>query len=121
MDTRSLVPATRRKTYMASDSVKHLGSGVLLRGAMLVLALWPGPAQAAEINDPFFQSSGAWGNAHSDQWGLHAIGLTDPSNRDSAWNLEDGSSNAVIVAVIDTGLDYFHPDIARENIWRNDG
>jgi subtilisin family serine protease len=104
---------------MASHSAKHLGSGGRLRGAVLLLALCLGSAQADEVNDPFFQSSGSWGNAHSDQWGLHAIGLTDPSNRDSAWNLEDGSSDAVIVAVIDTGLDYFHPDIARGNIWRN--
>ncbi|MDX1953843.1 MAG: S8 family serine peptidase [Verrucomicrobiota bacterium] len=36
-----------------------------------------------------------------------------------AWAYTVGSSN-VIVAVIDTGIDYFHPDLV-ENIWKNPG
>jgi len=35
---------------------------------------------------------------------------------DKAWKIEDGSSNEVIVAVIDTGIDYKHEDL-KYNIW----
>ena len=36
-----------------------------------------------------------------------------------AWSYSTGSSN-VVVAVIDTGIDYFHDDL-RQNLWRNPG
>jgi len=45
------------------------------------------------------------------QWGLAKISLPD------AWGINKGSKN-VIVAVIDTGVDYTHPDLAG-NIWTN--
>ena len=47
------------------------------------------------------------------QWNLYRISAP------SAWDFEDGSRE-VIVAVLDTGVDYTHPDIAK-NIWRNEG
>ncbi|MGN6386745.1 MAG: S8 family serine peptidase, partial [Verrucomicrobiota bacterium] len=37
----------------------------------------------------------------------------------AAWVLSTGSSN-VLIAVIDTGVDYFHEDL-RDNLWRNPG
>lgn len=83
----------------------------------LALASWS--AYAAYPDDPFFSSRGAWGQGHADQWGFKLIGFLDRSRGESAWNVEDGRSRPVIVAVIDTGLDYFHPDIAPANIWRN--
>jgi subtilisin family serine protease len=50
-------------------------------------------------------------------WGLH-----QPSDADidapQAWDLTPGSSN-VVVAVVDTGVAYNHPDLA-PNIWTND-
>jgi hypothetical protein len=55
-------------------------------------------------NDPYFSSYGSWGQAYYDLWGLHTI------NASTAWNTSTGSG--VIVAVIDTGIDYNHPDIA---------
>ncbi|MFC1671206.1 S8 family serine peptidase [Spirochaetota bacterium] len=54
-------------------------------------------------NDPYF----------NDLWGVKRI------NAPEAWPINDGSRN-IIVAVIDTGVDYNHPDLA-QNIWINRG
>jgi subtilisin family serine protease/subtilisin-like proprotein convertase family protein len=53
-------------------------------------------------NDPYFTSNM--------QWGLNAIGAP------SAWNHTTGGN--VIVAIIDTGINYNHPDLAA-NVWNN--
>lgn len=45
------------------------------------------------------------------QWGMRDIGV------ESAWNINRGN-NKVIVAVIDTGVDYTHEDLL-PNLWRN--
>lgn len=57
-------------------------------------------------------------------WGLNNTGQTGGSNdadidAEEAWDREKGNS-AVIVGVIDTGIDYNHEDL-RANIWRNPG
>jgi subtilisin family serine protease len=63
---------------------------------------------AATPNDPAFGSL----------WGLH-----QPSDADidapEAWDLTQGS-DAVTVAVVDSGIDYTHPDL-QDNIWANRG
>jgi len=46
-------------------------------------------------NDPYLE----------DQWGLFSI------NAPEAWDIERGDSS-IIVAVVDTGIDYTHPDLA---------
>ncbi len=61
-------------------------------------------------NDPFLATSGSWGQPYPDLWGLFAIGAP------TAWDTATG--DGVIVAVIDTGIDYNHPDIAA-NVWVN--
>lgn len=61
-------------------------------------------------NDPFLSSTGSWGQPYQDLWGLYAIGAP------TAWNTAQG--NGVVVAVIDTGLDYNNPDLAA-NVWTN--
>lgn len=60
------------------------------------------------------------------QWGLHntgaytGTGIADIDiDAPEAWNITTGSAETV-VAVLDTGIDYTHPDL-RDNIWINTG
>ncbi len=62
-------------------------------------------------NDPLYTSTGAWGQTYPDMWDLRKI------NAEAAWNSTTGSSS-MVVADIDTGLDYNHPDIVA-NLWTN--
>jgi len=55
-------------------------------------------------------SSGTWGQAYEDSWGLKKIGAQ------ASWASYQGEG--IVVAVIDTGIDYNHEDIF-ENIWVN--
>jgi subtilisin family serine protease len=75
---------------------------------------------AATPNDPYFPR----------MWGLHNIGQsllvpfpggTPDADIDApeAWDTETGSLG-VTVAVLDTGIDFQHPDL-RDNIWTNPG
>jgi len=65
---------------------------------------------AVTPNDPYY----------STQWGLHN---TETPGADiaapNAWGISTGSSS-VVVAVIDSGVDYNHPDLAA-NMWTNTG
>lgn len=56
----------------------------------------------ATPDDPYF----------STQWGMTKIGM------ESAWDIATGSRD-IIVAVIDSGVDYTHPDL-QGNIWINE-
>jgi hypothetical protein len=76
-------------------------------------------AVADPPNDPFYRSRGSWSQGYDDQWGLKRIGFAD-SGRDAAlWDRLPAPRRHVIVAVIDSGLDLNHPDLAPDNIWRN--
>lgn len=70
-------------------------------------------------NDPFLYSKGSWGQSYQDQYGHWKIGLTPTGLGKSAWDIENGEKNPIVVAVIDTGLDYIHPEIAKKNVWIN--
>lgn len=63
-------------------------------------------------NDPHYSKEGSWGQTYADQWALQQQRVyTDiapaPAQQD------------VIVAIIDTGLDYTHEDLAADRLWRN--
>ncbi len=69
--------------------------------------------------DPYFNSKGSWGQSYDDQWAIKRVGLTAAS--DSAWNLIPSDASRTLVAVIDTGLDWNHADVAWESLWQNPG
>ncbi len=68
-------------------------------------------------NDPMF----------GQLWGLKNVGQNDPKGQvgvagvdigaEQAWDIETGSDKTV-VAIIDTGIDFTHPDLV-DNLWTN--
>jgi subtilisin family serine protease len=73
-------------------------------------AIW---SAATSVNDPSFSS----------QWALHNAAQTGGTfdadiDAPEAWDVSRGTG--VTVAVIDTGIDYTHPDLA-SSIWTNPG
>lgn len=69
---------------------------------------------AATPNDPDFES--LWGLNNTGQTGGTVDADIDAAE---AWDITTGDHNTV-VAVVDTGVDYLHPDLAA-NIWINPG
>jgi subtilisin family serine protease len=62
--------------------------------------------------DPFLLSESSWGQPYADLWGIHRIRAPE------AWGISRGEN--IVIAVVDTGLDAAHPDIA-DNVWVNPG
>ncbi|MBI2360136.1 MAG: S8 family serine peptidase [Deltaproteobacteria bacterium] len=86
----------------------------------LALAIEEIRVQERMPNDPYLYSKGSWGQDYQDQWGHWKIGLTPMGMGRSAWDIETGERNPVVVAFIDSGLDYIHPEISRKNVWINE-
>ncbi len=74
--------------------------------------------------DPSFVRTGrhggnSWGESVDDQWAVKRVGFDDAP--DSAWNLAGEADNEVVVAIVDSGLDWHHPDINWSSLWQNEG
>lgn len=67
--------------------------------------------------DPYVVNDSGSAPGRSDSWWMDRVGLGTGPN--SAWRQMPARSSPVIVAVIDSGLDWDHLDIAFENLWRN--
>lgn len=76
-----------------------------------------GAQTLAPPDNQYFLSKGSWGQNYPDQWALQRIGF-DGSPK-SAWRLVKHNAQPVVVAVIDSGLDWNHKSIDWDKIWRN--
>lgn len=65
-------------------------------------------------NDPYFLDGSTWGMLGQSSTPSNQFG----SNAETAWSMGYTGSRDVYVAVIDTGIDYTHPDLAA-NMWTN--
>ncbi len=84
----------------ASQRLGVSGSG----GDCPILSPIPTPTPLPSYpNDPYFWSSNSWGQGYEDQWNLKKIKMSE------AWEIASSAAE-VKVAVIDTGVDYTHPE-----------
>ena len=65
-------------------------------------------------DDTYYSSYGSWGQTHDDLWGLKII------QTEQAWDIAIAQGGGIVVAVVDTGIDYNHEDIFT-NMWVNTG
>ncbi|MBE0427188.1 MAG: S8 family serine peptidase [Nitrospirae bacterium] len=89
--------------YMSDPDVEYAEPNYIRRVAAVI------------PNDTFFRNQWALHNT-----GTYAYGTPDADiDAPEAWTITTGSSN-IIIAVLDTGIDYNHNDLAG-NIWTNPG
>ncbi len=72
-----------------------------------------------KMDDPYYESSGTWGQPYDDQWAIKSVGFIEGEN--GAWAAAGDDLAPVIVAFIDSGIDWNHADISWDNIWINPG
>lgn len=95
-DSGTNIPAMEAE-YSANDAVEYAEPNYVVKAMM-------------SPTDPYYSSSGSWGQSYDDLWGLKKIQV------EKAWDISQGEG--VVVAVVDSGIDYTHEDIA-DNIWKN--
>jgi subtilisin family serine protease len=91
-------------------------SGLLAAGIALAFLGLVRPVSADPPNDPYFRSRHSWAQDYDDQWALKHVGFDGPT---PAWDLVGPDAKPVIVAIIDTGLDWNHVDLPRAHLWKN--
>ncbi len=72
-----------------------------------------------QSDDPHFNGTGLWNQDFDNQWAIKRVGFTDQDNS-AVDAIEESKLAPVTVAVIDTGIDWFHPDLARSSLWSNE-
>jgi subtilisin family serine protease len=92
--------------------VEAVGAGVPALDALAAALAARAPERDALVH-ALGGTTSAPSTAASAQWGLSRIAA------DQAWDFSTGSAQ-VLVAVIDSGIDYHHPDLAA-NVWTNPG
>lgn len=97
-----------------SGKIIPKGGSTVTEGGNVIDGDQPREIQGPPPRESFAASRGTWGQAYPDQWYLKAVG----------WLKDDGSTVLpatavpVTVAVIDTGVDFAHPELAGAN-WVN--
>jgi subtilisin family serine protease len=127
MNARALVSGEKIRSYSLVDGLEHmqLGKGQGVERAIEILQLLP----FVEYAEPDYLLHANTNDALFDlQWSLHNTGhriRNFPGNFDAdidapeAWAITTGNP-AFVIAVIDTGVEYTHEDLAN-NAWRNPG
>jgi len=102
--------------YLQSANISVLRLGILdsVDETVAFLKSTPG-IEYAEPNYIYFAASVPNDPRYNDQWSLHDLGTSNKHiNMEQAWDIETGSKD-VIVAVLDSGVDYNHSDLDGNN------
>ena len=131
-DDRSVMDAVREKQQMhGHQTLNRMQNGLELWGVDSNLTeayeIWANDPHILFI-EPNYTFSVADTFPNDDRignlWGLHNTGQNGGSidadiDAPEAWDLQTGSKE-IVIGVIDSGIDYTHPDLAA-NIWTNPG
>ena len=107
-DVEAAVAAFRRDPHVEFAEPNSLAS---------IQAL-PDDAFADPGQDGSWKAAG-WGQPYADLWGLARTGWAEVWERQAEiWDAGRAGGGGITVAVVDTGVDYRHPDLAA-NVWRD--
>jgi subtilisin family serine protease len=125
--SQSLTAVFKSRTATRTWTATSLGEGyfsvVAPKAAQSSVLAWANATLGIAFAQPDFVVTGSAvpnDPSYGQLWGLN--NTTNPTadiDAPAAWDVTTGSRNTV-VAVIDTGVDYNHPDLAT-NMWRNPG
>jgi len=123
-ETRAMSVAAERLQAVGANGLQRLSLDAAETVEQAISRLRQLPGVALVEPDYLLRSSAVYPNdpRFSEQYALHNIGQSGGSvdadiDAPEAWSVSTGS-NTVIVAVLDTGIDIYHPDLAA-NIWVN--
>lgn len=121
----SIVKSAENRSFIGDPSLFHITVPPSLGETKAIAQLLKDPlVEYAEKNAIYTADVVPNDTLFSQQWALNNTGQTGGTpdadiDAPEAWNIFEGSSN-VVVAVIDSGIDYNHDDLSA-NIWTNPG